>query len=151
MQRISSDSYTALILFAIACIALWNTRDLNNMSATFPRTVGFILLGLSAVYFVTSILRPNKAKLFAEVDKRRVVSMVLGMVVYVGLMWIAGFLPASVAFIAFFVWFLQGRGKSQTSKLIRAGMFSILVGSSFYLLFRFVFLVPLPNGVLFGG
>lgn len=151
MKRINHDTYAAVAFLAIACFALWETRDLNDMSAMFPRTIGFILLGLSAVYFAASVFNPGKDELFTSVDRRRAVSMGLGMIAYVVFMWFAGFLLASLCFIAFFVWLLQGRTERRLRRVMRASFFSLLVGGGFYLLFRFVFLVPLPEGLLFGG
>lgn len=151
MRRITSDTYAAVIICTLACVALWQTAGLNEMSATFPRTIGVIMLSLGVIYFVMSVLRPGRKQPFAQIDKSRVIPLVLGMAVYVLLIWAVGFLPASLTFIAFFVWLLQGKARSRGKRMMRAFIFSLVVGISFYVLFHYVFLVPLPKGLLFGG
>lgn len=151
MQRMNSNTYTAILLVAIACIALWQTQDLNSMSAMFPQVIGLILLMLSIIYFIVGIIRPVRENPFAFIEKKRVIPLVLGMVGYLLLIWTVGFLIASFTFVAFFVWFLQGDMENQLGRLMRSFVFAFVIDGFFYVLFRYVFFVPLPTGVLFGA
>ncbi|PTM59493.1 tripartite tricarboxylate transporter TctB family protein [Desmospora activa] len=151
MRGINSDGITAILLMLVASIALWHTRELNEMSAAFPRTVGWILVGLSIVYFSKSFWRPRGEKRFAAVDRRRVIIATVGIVFYGALIGLIGFLWASLLYLTFFACFLQKRELQLRLRLMRAVVFAFAVGGSFYLLFRYVFVVPLPNGVLFGS
>jgi hypothetical protein len=151
MLRICKDSYVAVALILLSLVALWGTRELNEMSAVFPKTVGIILLVLSIVYLIKSIKKPDYNKVFGSIDKGRVVPMLLGMVIYVALIWAVGFFLASLFFISFFVWFLQEPGNNRMHRLTRSGLYSIGMVLVFYLVFRYVFLVPLPEGIIFGG
>lgn len=74
------------------------------MSYVFPRTIGIILLLLSIVYLIKSFIKPDQRKLFAGIDKRKVAVMSLGMVGYVILIGIFGFLIASILFIGTLTW-----------------------------------------------
>lgn len=151
MSRITRDSYVAIVLILISVIALWGARDLNKMSAIFPRTIATILLILSVIYLIVSLIKkPEGGKAFAGIDKKIVLSMCGGMVGYVILIWLISFLVASLIFIGFFVWFLQDSSENGwRPRLFSSVISSVVVSIGFYLLFEGVFNVPLPRGIFF--
>ncbi|MBO8173115.1 MAG: tripartite tricarboxylate transporter TctB family protein [Bacillaceae bacterium] len=151
MTRLTRDSRIAICLIVIALVALWESRDLNLMSAVFPRTAGGILLILSLVYLVKSLVKPEFGRVLDAIDRRRVMQMCVGLILYVFLIWFIGFLAASLIFLAYFVWYLQGAEQPSRRRMLRAGAASLVISGGFYLLFKMVFVVPLPVGYLFGG
>ncbi|WP_010531645.1 tripartite tricarboxylate transporter TctB family protein [Lentibacillus jeotgali] len=152
MQRVNYNTISAFILVIVAGIAIWETRDLSEMSYIFPRTIGIILLLLSIAYLINSLIKPKHNKLLEGIDKRKVAVMSAGMISYVILIGLVGFLIASMMFIGFLTWYLQrdNQGKSGRAKIADAAIGSISVSVLFFVLFRYVFLVPLPTGLLFG-
>lgn len=150
MRRLTYDVYMALLFLALAGVVFWETSRLNPMSAVFPRTIGYILLVLSSYYFIQSIWKNRTKAAFADIDRRRVASMCLFLIAYVWLIWLVGFLLASMLFIFTVVWYLQEKDVHFRIKLYRALICSLSISIGFYALFRYVFIVPLPTGYLFG-
>ncbi|MET3699432.1 tripartite tricarboxylate transporter TctB family protein [Bacillus oleivorans] len=152
-QRVVHDVVSSVILIIIAVIALWETRGLTEMSYVFPRTVGAILLVLSIAYFILSLKKREEKKLFQDLDGKKVMVMSLSMIGYCILIGLVGFFAASLLYIGYISWWLQKgeEEKSNKRKLIHASLASVVVTVSFFILFQYIFLVPLPIGVLFGG
>lgn len=150
MKRLSRDVYIAMVLLFISGVVLWETSSLNKMSAVFPRTIGYILLVLSLYYLVFSLFKPNYDKVFATIDKKRVSTICFSFVGYTFFIWLIGFLLASLIFMFVTVWYLQNQGEEPKRKTFRAGFCSLLVTFGFYSLFKFIFVVPLPAGIIFG-
>jgi hypothetical protein len=139
----------ALIVIVVSLIALWNTWDLDPMSGIFPKVSALLLLLLGIIYLITSFFKKAEHRAFEGVDKKIVLIMSAGIAGYVFLIWLIGFLIASLIFIGGFVWYLQGSKVNWKASLLRAGLSSVVVSVGFYLLFKGVFNVPLPNGLLF--
>jgi hypothetical protein len=152
MQRVSYDLITSLLLIAVASLALWETNGLSEMSYVFPRAVGIVFLTLSIVYFISSLIKSTDKKIFADINKKKALFMCLGMVGYAVLIALVGFLISSIVYISCFTWYLQidVEGKTNKLKWIHSGISGAGVSLFFFGLFRYVFLVPLPSGVLFG-
>lgn len=149
MRKLSNDVYLALILLLIAGVVFWETSRLNPMSAVFPRTIGYVLLILSIYYLGHSLLKPMYEQAFANVDKQRVALICLFLIIYGFFIWLIGFLLASIIFIFTVVWYLQEKGVKLKLKLLRSSLCSLFISLCFYSLFKFVFIVPLPPGLIF--
>lgn len=149
MRKLTNDMYIAFILIIISGVVLWETSGLNKMSAVFPRTIGYILLVLSIIYMITSIMKPTYEKAFEGIDRKKVAVMSLGILLYAVLIWIFGFLIASLCYIFSFVWYLQGDLSVPKKRLMRAVVASIGVTIVFFIIFKFLLNVPLPLGLLF--
>lgn len=145
-MKIYRENYVALALIIISVIALWETRGLNEMSAVFPQVIAGIMLFLSAIYLIKSFIVIDDSKVFTGIDKKRVSTMFIGLGIYTFLIWLIGFLLASVIYITFFVWYLQ---EKETRRLSKAAISSVLFCTGFFLLFKYVLAVPLPTGILF--
>lgn len=152
MQRVNYNTLSSIILMVVAGIAIWETRGLSEMSYVFPRTIGIILLILSMGYLIKSLIKPAQSKLFEGIDKGKVFVMSLSMIGYVVLIILLGFLIASLLFIGSLTWYLQqdNEEKSSQARIVHASISSIGVSVFFFVLFRYVFLVPLPSGILLG-
>lgn len=146
-RSIGRETYLALFVTIPGIIALWETRDLNAMSALFPQVVGGILIGLGLFQLICSLLRPNSGKRTSTV-RWRVLLMIASMATYTVLIGVIGFLPATLVFTGWAVWVLQGREVGSFRRISRAVLFSIAVSVVCFLLFRYVFMVPFPTGIL---
>jgi hypothetical protein len=149
MHRLTKDVISAVVLVIISGVVLWETSGLNEMSAVFPRTIGYILLVLSLFYLVKSIAKPTYEKVFEGTDKRKVLVMSLGVLIYAVLIWIIGFLIASLCYLFSIIWYLQGAKEEPKRRIFRAGIASLSVSVGFYFIFKFLLNVPLPLGILF--
>jgi hypothetical protein len=149
MHRLTKDVISAVVLVIISGVVLWETSGLNEMSAVFPRTIGYILLVLSLFYLVKSIAKPTYEKVFEGTDKRKVLVMSIGVLIYAVLIWIIGFLVASLCYLFSIIWYLQGKQEGPKKRIFRAGIASLSVSVGFYFIFKFLLNVPLPLGILF--
>ncbi|MBB6453670.1 heme O synthase-like polyprenyltransferase [Salirhabdus euzebyi] len=153
MQRVNHDIVSSIIFIFVAAFALWETRGLSEMSYVFPRTAGIILLVCSIIFFIKSIIKKEDKKAFDDINKRKVMVMSLGMIGYLIVIGLVGFLIASIIYIWAFCFYLQRdeKEKSNKSKMLHAGITAFGVSIFFFVLFKFVFAVPLPPGIFFGG
>lgn len=133
----------------ISIIALVKTEGLSQMSALFPQIIASILLGCSVIYLIVSLIKPTHDKAFEGLNGKRIITFLAGLCLYVLLIWIVGFLISSILMLGFFIWFLQGDKFSTRRRVIFAGGCSIGITVVFYVLFKVVFLVPLPPGLFF--
>ena len=144
------DLISSFLLLVISIVALWETRGLSEMSYIFPRTVCIILFIMSLVYFFKSLVEKEGMEYFKNVSKRKVILIASGMAGYVILISFIGFLTASIIYLTSSIWILQkGRSiKSNRLLLIHSLFISIILSSALYVLFRYVLIVPLPDGLL---
>lgn len=146
MQRINHDTLAAIGVMILSIIALWETRGLSEMSYIFPRTVGVLLFVLSIIYLLSSVWKGKPGNLLEGIQKRTVLVFVIGVVGYAILIPTIGFLWASIVFMGVISWYLQKEQhqKNLAKKLLHSGLSAILFSTGFYLLFHYVFMVPLP-------
>jgi len=149
LLRVGKEPFLALLVLTLGLLALWETRELNEMSAMFPQAVGGILIGLGLFYLLYSLFRPvsGKGGGGTAIGRRRVLLMTTAMVGYVLFIGVIGFLPATLVFTGFSTWILQGREIASLPRIRRAILFMLVVSVGFFLLFRYVFLVPFPTGI----
>ncbi|RST76280.1 tripartite tricarboxylate transporter TctB family protein [Siminovitchia acidinfaciens] len=143
------DLITSLTLLAISFITLWKTSGLSEMSSVFPRTIGILLLLLSLIYLIVTLVKKTSESYFKSTNRRKVILISLGMAGYVVFISLIGFLLASIVYLSSVMWLLQKEETTQRglSILLKSVLFSILFSTAFYLLFRYVFIVPLPEGL----
>ncbi|MBD8003921.1 tripartite tricarboxylate transporter TctB family protein [Bacillus norwichensis] len=143
------DLISSSLLLVISLAAILDTRGLSEMSYVFPRTVCIILFLLSLIYFIKSLVKNEAADYFIN-HKRKVILVTSSMVCYFILISFIGFLPASIIYLAASIWILQKEGNTKRRHLFlfQAFPISIIISSAFYILFRYVFHVPLPEGLL---
>jgi len=145
-ERISS------ILLIIVCLSTYpSINKLGELSSTFPYAVVTGLLILSIILLVKSFVKVEKECIFA--DKHQLVSIILfflGFVVYISFIWLIGFLLSSVIYLPLCSWLLKinRQGKQAILSSLLIGLSVCLV---FFVVFHYLFFVPFPMGVIFGG
>jgi len=147
LNSTSISSFTFLIL---AAAAWYMTGDLTELGSFFPRVIA-VMMGLFAIIqLAVSLLQKKKEDSFSGIDAKRVITMILGIVLYVILIIFIGFILSGVLFLAFFFWNLE-RGGDKSPSMARSLILAVLITGAFYFVFHYLFLVPLPAGMLFGG
>lgn len=149
MSKINKDILTSLILTLVSVIILWETKGLTKISYIFPRTIGVILLIFSLMYLISSFLKPKSNHTTENKGIKNTLMMSVSMIGYFILMVIFGFLTSSLIYMGFVSWYLQKdfTNKNNTTKITHSILSSIIVSITFFLLFRIVFSVPLPEGL----
>lgn len=153
------DAITALVIFTIGAVVIWDSYRLGAKwgsdgpeAGYFPFYIGLILCAASLYNFVVA-LREKKlsegGESFVSRDSlRMIMSVMIPTIIYVGLIGGIGPVPglgiyvSSVIFIAVFMIWLGKYGWGITSAV------SISVPVVFFLMFEIWFKVPLPKGPL---
>lgn len=147
-RNMSYDLVFSLVLVFLSLAAIWKTKGLNEMSYLFPRTVSIILLFLSVMYLAVVLVRKERPKLFEHIHKRQLFIISLGMVAYVVLIGLLGFLLASIIYLSVFTWYLMmGEDKPGNRRVFYSAWSAMAVSVFFFVLFRYIFNVPLPAGI----
>jgi len=148
---LNSTTISSLIFLLIAVAAWQLSADITESGQFFPRVIAVLMGGLALIQLLISVIQKKKETPFAGIDAKSVLIMVLGISLYVGLIIVFGFILAGIMFLGFFFWYLsRGDGDKSRSVLI-SFILAALVCGGFYAIFHYIFLVPLPEGIIFGG
>lgn len=146
--KVTYDLFFSLFFVVLSLAAVWKTMGLNETSYLFPRTVGLVLLFLSMVYLVSLFIKNGHQKLFEHINKRQLFVIGLGMIGYVALIGLLGFLVASIIYLSSFTWYLMGgEDKPRNIKVFYSAWSAMAVSLFFFVIFRYIFNVPLPVGI----
>jgi hypothetical protein len=145
------DAVVAAILVLIGIVVIIEARRLGADwgsdgpgAGYFPFYIGLILAICGAAIFVQSMrARPTDGEVFVDsVQLKRVLSVLVPSIIYVGAIMLLGLYVASALFIALFMVFL-GR-----YPWIKAVVLGVAVNALFFMMFEVWFKVPLYKGVL---
>jgi hypothetical protein len=150
LRQKSAEMVVAALFFALGAIVVFDSARLGArwgddgpQAGYFPFYIGLLLCISAAVNFALALIERDRARIFVELDKLKLVLAVLvPSAIYVALIGWAGIYLASVLFIAFFMRWL---GKYPWWKVA-----AVSIGNSvvFFLIFEVWFKVPLPKGPL---
>lgn len=144
---LTSDNIFSVFLL-IVCAVAWNALEkVTYYGAFFPKVIIVVLAIFTIINLIMGIKNPKHIKIFDGDKQIYMFIMLFGMVAYVWLMTILGFLLSSMLFMAVFFWFLGEDRSPRTA--IKTTLLAVVVSSGFYTLFAKVFLVPLPKGIFF--
>ncbi len=149
------DAITAVIIFAMGAVVIWDSRRLGATwgsdgpeAGYFPFYIGAILCLASVVNFIGA-LREKSAESFVGVESlKMILSVIVPTIVYVGLIGGVGPVPALGIYVAsaiFITLFMKWLGKYKWMITIAV---AVGVPVVFFLLFEVWFKVPLPKGPL---
>jgi hypothetical protein len=135
----------ALGLVGLGGAYLWHAADLPAERAddvlgpaTMPLALGAALIGLAALLGVTALRRRGADAELARVSRGHLV-VLLGLVLYVAAVPLAGFTIATALFL-----FLGACWGGQ--RVVPAGLFALGTVALLYVIFEVVFRVALPRG-----
>jgi hypothetical protein len=150
LRQKSAEMVVAALFFALGAIVVFDSARLGArwgddgpQAGYFPFYIGLLLCISAAINFALALIERDRARIFVEFDKLKLVLAVLvPSAIYVALIGWAGIYLASVLFIAFFMRWL---GKYPWWKVA-----AVSIGNSvvFFLIFEVWFKVPLPKGPL---
>lgn len=151
VRNVTVDSVVAACLVVIGLVVIVEARRLGAGwgsdgpgSGYFPFYIGLILAVCGAAIFVQSLrARATDAEVFVDsLQMRRVLSVLLPSVLYVGVIMLLGLYVASALFIALFM-IVLGRYPVLKSVVVGAA-----VNVLFFCMFEIWFKVPLHKGAL---
>lgn len=157
MRSRTSDIAAGLATLAIAGVFQAQSGDLDGVSLLFPRML-IIFMTLGGVYiFAAGLLtRPSgvkdvscEAKTEEPVAVKRVVIIALGAIVYVGVITLLGFYPASVLFLFGMSMILSDSSVKTAKKAMASAVFTAVLCVAVWFGFALLLGVPTPQSVLF--
>lgn len=146
----NNDRVSSIGILIVSVMAYYSVSGMSQLAALFPEVVSVIMAFFALLLLIRSFVRPKKDKWFEEADVAYLIWVVIGFVIYIILVFFIGFFMSSLVFIIFYSWLLGAKRKSFKMIGISA-IVGIVTTISVYVIFKFVFLVPLTHGVLFGG
>ena len=157
MRSRTSDIAAGLATLAIAGMFQAQCGDLEGVSLLFPRML-IIFLTLGGVYIFASGLLTRRASADAPpcevpteepVAVKRVVTIALGAMVYVGIIPLLGFYPASVLFLFCMAMILSDSSVTTAKKAMASAVFTVVLCVAVWFGFAFLLGVPTPQSMFF--
>lgn len=150
------ESTFGVILLLVSLFLLWQSYEISGFSAlsspgAFPMAASFTMVVASVIIVLDNLRRPHqtegaladKAKSFSEQITPSVIMIFAGFVIgYAALLDTLGFLPASFMFLFAAIHFLHRRSVGYSFVVALFALIAI------YALFRLVFKVVLPEGIV---
>ena len=142
------DRITGLILIFVAGFAYYRSFSFPKLGVTetgpafFPRLVTMFIIGLSILLILMSF-KKGKDEENVEIKELKRVLLTIGIMVFylVGFLYIGFFVARFLSLI--FIMYVMGIRKKTTIILV-----SLVSTGIVYLVFYYVFKVPLPEGIL---
>jgi putative tricarboxylic transport membrane protein len=143
------ECIVALIIIAAGALVITDSLRLGHRWASdgpqagyFPFYIGVTLVISGAVNFFSALRNPHVRNFLTRGQAKQVLTVLLPLVVYVGLIQFLGIYVASTLYIAVFMLWLGKYG------IVKTAAVSIGVSVAFFLMFEVWFKVPLIKGPL---
>ena len=143
----NSDLIVGALTLVVAAVFYYFTRDISKLSVIYVNYVLIILGTLSLLTLIKGMVRPERIAFFESAVERN--NIVVGLVIlfaYLLLLPVLGFLPASYLFFLVMTLYLSEERFTNRNILVSVAV-TIVVVSVFYVVFKHVLLVPLPEGM----
>ena len=146
---LNSDLIIGFSSLAVAGVVFAATRDLSRLGGLFVNYTLLAIVILSALMLIKGFVRPQRLAFFeSNVERNNVAIGIVILALYLILMPLLGFLPASYLFYACFNLCLA-QEKWNWKNIMRSVAISAAVVTVFYAVFRYLLGVPLPHGAWF--
>lgn len=145
LARILTNDNIFSIVLLIVCVVAWRALEgASYFGALFPRVIIIVLAFLTIINLIQGIKNPKQVAIFEGEKRIYIFIMFIGILAYVWLITILGFLLSSILFMATFFWLL---GENRSLKnAIKSVVFAVALGTSFHYIFVNIFSIPLPRG-----
>lgn len=157
MRSRTSDIAAGLATLAVAGIFQAQTGDLEGVSLLFPRML-IIFMTIGGVFIFVSGLLTRRAsaddapcELPPEepVAAKRVATIALASIAYVGIIPVLGFYPASVLFLFCMAMILSDSNVTTAKKALASAIFTVVLCLAVWLGFALLLGVPTPQSMFF--
>lgn len=129
--------------------ALYETREISELGAVFPKTVAGAMIVFSIAYIGYELLRPSLERALTQPESTpRRILLVVVMLGWVALMPVVGFIASSAVAFALII-IVANYDTWGRSRILAYSITAVGVVGGFYALFVYALKVPLPEGALF--
>ncbi|MDJ0781867.1 MAG: tripartite tricarboxylate transporter TctB family protein [Desulfosarcinaceae bacterium] len=143
---LNADLLISLVTLALAAVVYLQTRDLSRLGGVFVNYVLVAMTALAILVLIKGFVKPEKITFFkSTVERNNVAVGILFLGLYLVLLPLIGFLPASYLFYFVFNLYLGDDRLSLRSVLLSVVLTAVVV-TGFYLIFHHFLEVPLPEG-----
>lgn len=160
LRRANTDLLAGIVGLSVFSV-FWLARDdWRRPSAVWPETILYGLAIISLVLLVKSLFVRERSEIFGEGGKGRMIFSVFVLVAWALCVYYLGFLLGSLvcfAMLSAFVRWAELQTMQDSSQSMTLKLFSLWGGVIalevyvLYFVFSNVLLVPLPEGILWGG
>ena len=147
---VNSDIVIGLFSLALAAVVYFSTRGLSHLGGVFVDYTLVAMTVLAVIITVKGFMKPEHIRFFDSViERNNVITGVIILLLYLIVLPLVGFLPASYAFYFCFNLYLAD-DRFTTKNLIVSALLTAVVVTAFYFIFHYFLEVPLPESSLFG-
>ncbi len=146
-----SNTIVNTIFILLASVFLYQTKDLNYLSAIFPQIISVVVISLCTISIVTSARKKEEqsAVKIKREDLLYIIIIIVLSFLWVYLMdWVFGFAVGSIIFMTIISLIVGGKNLKFKQLVGNIITFSIITIAFWYLLAKLL-IVPLPRGLLF--
>ena len=146
---LNTDLIIGFTGLAVGVLTFLVTRDIGPLGKIFVDSVLVALSFFSVLIAIKGFIKPERTAFFDSiVERNNILAGVSILALYLLFMPWIGFLASSYIFYFILTIYLS-EDRFSTKNLIQASVFSLIVVTGFYLIFRNVLGVPLPAGSWF--
>ncbi|MEJ5230377.1 MAG: tripartite tricarboxylate transporter TctB family protein [Pseudothermotoga sp.] len=146
-----SNTIVSAIFILLALVFLYQSKDLNYLSAIFPQIISILLIALCTALIIVS-LKKKKETATEKLERKDLLYIIIVIAlsfVWVYLMdWVFGFTVGSIIFMTIISIIIGGKNLNFKQLLGNIITFATLAVAFWYLLTKLL-VVPLPRGLLF--
>ncbi|MGJ8453864.1 tripartite tricarboxylate transporter TctB family protein [Pseudothermotoga sp. U03pept] len=146
-----SNLIVSAVFILLAFVFLFESRNLNYLSAIFPQIVSILLIALCTALMITTLKskKQEKTQKLGKKDLLYIITVIVLSFLWVYLMdWVFGFTVGSIIFMTVISIVVGGKNLSFRQLLVNIISFAATALLFWYLLAKLL-TVPLPRGLLF--
>ncbi len=143
----NSEFIISAIALVIATVVFFSTRELSNLGGVFVNYTLAALLVIAVLVILKGFIKPEYIQFFNSTTERNNVLVGVGiLLVYLIVLPIVGFLPASYIFYFSFNLYLTDDRFSKKN-IMSSVLLTAVVVTTFYFIFHSFLEVPLPTSI----
>jgi hypothetical protein len=144
---INANLWIGLFCGGLAALVFFVSRDLSRLGGVYVNFVLAAMGVLSLIMIIRGIIKPEKIRIFTSPEERSNVTIgVIILIIYLVLLPVIGFLPASYLFYFCFNLYLAD-DRFSLANIVRSILLSLVVVTLFYYVFYHFLEVPLPESM----
>jgi hypothetical protein len=146
---LNSDLIIGAFTAALTLLVYFVTRDLSRLGGIFVDYVLVVMGVLSAVVLIKGFAKPERLRFFeSAVERNNIFIGIVILLIYLIILPLIGFLPASFIFYFTFNLYL-GDDRFTLKNIAASALLTFVVVTGFYIVFHYFLEVPLPTGSWF--
>ena len=148
-KMLNADLIVGTVSLALSALVYFSTRELSKLGGVFVDYVLVALTVLAVLTLIKGFVKPERIEFFeSALERNNVLVGIIILLIYLILLPLIGFLPASYAFYFCFNLYLANE-RFSTKNIVSSIILTAIVVTAFYFIFHNFLEVPLPEGKWF--